>query len=342
MTKIIFPFDTKPSGSNPVQIIEGMLWFRLPLPMALDHVNVYAMKDDDGWTVIDTGFYNPVTIGIWENILKDHLDNGNVHTVILTHHHPDHVGMGGWFMSKFGSQIYASQIAWLTARMLLLDVQPIPVPEAIDYLRLSGMKNRTLEEIKGKRPFNFSDCVHRLPPGYTRLSEGNTIKIGGYDWFVRIGNGHAPAHVTLWQKELQIVIAGDQFLPDITPNIGVHMTEPEANPLSEWLVSCSRFHNIANEQILVLPGHKDPFKGLNTRISQLIEFHYDCLDRLALFLEKPNTVINCFEILFGRRIPEREFALALAEARANLNYLYNSGTIKREINVNGALEWYKS
>jgi len=336
---IAFPYSEKPEDEHPVIIEEGILWFRLPLPMALDHVNVFVFEEDHGWTIIDTGFYTRRGVEIWQNIIAKHLDPKPVNRVIVTHYHPDHIGMAGWLGSEFNAEIVTTRISWLLARMLVLDVQEKPTDEIISYFKNAGMTKEKLEERKNSRPFNFADVVHHIPLGYTRISEADTIMIGKRNWTVRIGHGHAPSHATFWSEDGSMCLGGDQFLPDITPNIGVYATEPEANPLKEWLESCRIFYETTNNETLVLAGHKSPFRGVKERLGQLIDHHKVCLDSLLSYLSKPRTVIECFEILFGRRIPEREFGLATAEAYAHLNFLWKEGKISRTLHEEGYFTW---
>ncbi len=333
-----FPFTEKPTGADPVQIEPGILWFRLPLPMALDHVNVYALADSKGWTIVDTGFHSSRGVELWKQIMADHLAGRPIKRVIVSHYHPDHVGMAGWFKHQFGAEIYATRVSWLFARMLTLDVQETPTPEALRHVKVSGINDVRFEEIKNSRPFNFADCVHPIPLGYKRLSEGDWIKMGQRNWQVRIGHGHAPSHATFWSEDGNICIGADQFLPDITSNTGVYASEPEANPLQEWLDSCRRFLAMANEDILVLPGHKVPFRKLETRLGELIEHHESCLENLSNHLIRPSTAVDCFDAIFGRRIPDREFGLALAETNAHLNYLWLNNQIAKE-RIDGVNYW---
>ena len=336
---IKFPFSQKPQGYNPVVIDEGILWFRLPLPMALDHVNVFAFEEENGWTIIDTGFHTKKGVEIWRQIILNHFQSKPITRIIITHYHPDHIGMAGWFKSEFNSEILTTRISWLFARMLVLDVQEYHSQESISYFQKAGLINEALEEKKKTRPFNFADVVHQIPPGFTRISEGDLIPIGKRNWRVKIGNGHAPSHATFWSEDGSMCIGGDQFLPEITPNIGVYASEPDANPLKDWLDSCHKFYECTNNETLILTGHKAPFMGVKERLEELIKHHSDCLTNLVSILDQPKTAIDCFEILFGRRIPEREFGLATAEAYAHLNYLWHEEKIIRKIDKNGAYNW---
>jgi glyoxylase-like metal-dependent hydrolase (beta-lactamase superfamily II) len=334
---IRYPWDDRiPSEGEAIEVADGILWLRLPLPMKLDHVNVYAFEDGDGWTIVDTGFYSKRGVSIWEKLLAGPLQGKPVKRVVVTHHHPDHIGMAGWFMER-GAELVTTRTAWLMARMLVLDEQPVPTPEAMLFYRRSGMPDDIYQQRAGDRPFNFSDCVAPIPQGFTRIREGDGLTIGGRDWHVRIGNGHAPEHATLWSGD--IVLGGDQLLPSISPNLGVYPNEPEADPVTDWIEACERLLIHATDAQLVLPGHKLPFTGLPFRLKNLIENHHSALERLADFLRQPMTAHECFPPLFKREIGGGEYGLALVEAVAHCNHLYLAGQTERMLDDTGAYRY---
>ena len=333
------PHDSPPAEGQAITVAPGVLWMRLPLPMKLDHVNVYAFDDPDGWTVVDTGFDTARTREIWQVLLDGPLQGRPVVRVIGTHHHPDHIGLAGWFMER-GADLWISRTAWLMARMLVLDVQDRASPQALAFWRRAGMAAEMLYRRASDRPFNFADVVHPLPLGFTRLVEGDTVTFGGRRWRVAMGHGHAPCHATLWSQDCDLVIGGDQLLPSISPNLGVYPTEPEADPVGEWLESCTRLTALARADQLVLPGHKLPFTGLPFRLEQLVQNHRAGLDRLAQALaDGPRTAVGCFNILFRRRIGEAEYGLAMVEAVAHVNHLHRAGRIRPVGETQGAVLW---
>jgi glyoxylase-like metal-dependent hydrolase (beta-lactamase superfamily II) len=333
-----FPFETPPAHGAATEVAEGVLWLRLPLPMALDHVNVYALEDEDGWALIDTGMNSSKTRDIWEAALAGPLAGKKVTRVLLTHHHPDHVGLVGWFQDR-GAELLTTRTAWLYARMLTLDVQDRPSAESMRFYRRSGTAPDMLAKRANERPFNFADMVAPMPLGFTRVEEGETLTLGGRRWRVRLGQGHAPDHITLWSEEDGLVIGGDQFLPGISPNIGVYPTEPEADPLTEWLEATARFVPHARDDQLVLPGHKLPFTGLPFRLQQMAENHHQALERLMDHLREPQTAAGCFPALYKRPIGEGEYGLALVEAVAHLNCLLRRGQVCRSLGEDGAWQW---
>lgn len=335
------PFDTPPAPGTATEVAPGILWIRLPLPMVLDHVNVFALDDGDGWTLVDTGMFSRRSRALWEDILAGPLAGKPVRRVIVTHHHPDHIGCAGWFQSAHGAELLTTRTAWLMARMLTFDEQALPAPETLAFWTRAGMDPEILAQRAAERPFNFADIVAPMPLGFTRLQEGDRIHAGGRDWDIHIGHGHAPEHATLWSTDGALVLGGDQLLSTISPNIGVYATEPEADPLSEWLESCTRLQAYATEDQLVLPGHKLPFTGLPIRLRQLIENHHNALPRLQAFLaEKPRSAPDCFPLLFKRKITGDTYGLALVEAVAHLNHLRATGQADFTLRADGVRLWH--
>lgn len=336
---IHYPHETPPAKGTAREIADGILWIRLSMPLGLDHVNVYALREPNGWTVIDTGLDTKLNRREWAAIIKDDLRGDPILRVVVTHHHPDHVGLAGCFMAQ-GAELLMTRTAWLTARMLTLDEEPTPSPEAVSFWRGAGMDEALLSKRLDNRPFNFCDTVYPLPLGFTRLEEGAVHRLGGRDWVVHLGQGHAPDHATLWCQDVPLVLAGDQLLPSISPNLGVYPTEPMADPVAEWLESCARFETMAREDHLVLPGHKLPYHGLPARLAQLSDNHHGALARLREHLRaEPRTAVDCFAPLFKRQIDEATYGLAMVEAVAHLNHLYHLGEVAREMDARGAWVW---
>lgn len=339
--EIRYPFDTPPAPGTATEVAPGILWLRLPLPMALDHVNVYALDDGAGWTVVDTGMMSRTSIALWEALLAGPLAAKPVTRLIVTHHHPDHVGLAGWFQAR-GAELLITRTAWLYARMLVLDTQERATPEALRYYTRAGLGPEALAAKAAERPFNFSDIVAPMPAGFTRLEEGQMITAAGRRWQVRLGQGHAPDHATFWSMDDPLVLGGDQLLPSISANIGVYPTEPEADPLGEWLASTAGFAAHARADQLILPGHKLPFTGLPLRLRQMAENHEAALERLRAHLAVPRTAIECFVPIFKRALGPADFGLALVEAVAHLNYLHQRGEVARVLREGGAWEWQGS
>lgn len=333
-----YPFPEPPAPGSAVELAEGVLWLRLALPFRPDHLNVYAIDDGDAWTLVDTGLDNPACREAWDALLAGPLAGRPVGRVILTHHHPDHVGLVGHFQA-LGAELWTTRTAWLMARMLTLDRQDRPSAELLDFWRGAGMDGEILAERAATRPFNFADMVRPLPLGYRRIGEGDEIVAGGRRWRVAIGHGHAPEQATLFGIDHDLVLVGDQVLPTISPNLGVYATEPDADPVGEFLESCARLGTLATARHLALPGHGRPFLDLPDRLAALAASAEAGLDRLRGFLAEPRRAADCFPVLYGRRIGAAEYGLALAEALGHLNRLTAAGEAGRRMGSDGAWRW---
>ena len=340
-TPLRTPFDP-PEIGDVTEVEEGVLWTRMPLPKPLSHVNCYLFEDDAGWTLIDTGVNSKKTRDLWTSLMEGALASKPIHTVIATHHHLDHIGLAGWFMETHGAELVTTRTAYLMARMLQLDVQELPTQTQIAFWKSCGMKEEVLAERIGSRPFNTADAVHPIPLGYRRIKDGDTLVFGNRSWAVRTGDGHAPEHATFWSDGGTLVVGGDQLLGAISPNLGVHATEPEADPVGDWLASCEGFVPHARDEQLVLTGHKLPYTGLPTRLTQLIENHERAIERLLKDLETPKTACECFKALFKREISGGEYGLAMVEAMAHCRYLEARGLASGHLREDGALEWTRA
>jgi len=333
------PIETPPNPGHAVEVADGILWIRMPLPLKLDHVNVYALRERDGWTVIDTGFASNKSREIWREVMAGPLQGRPINRLIVTHHHPDHIGLAGWFQTEFGAELWTTRTSWLMARMLTLDKQEALSAETLLHYRSAGMDPEIYAKRLAGKPFNFADVVAPMPLGFKRIQGGDRLAIGGREWDVHVGNGHAPEHATFWCRDAPLVISGDQIISSISSNIGVYATEPDADPLAEWLAACEHLAAFARDDQLVLPGHKLPFTGLPARMTQLIQNHHGALARLRTYVEHPRTAVDCFTILFKRPIGEAEYGLALVESMAHLNHLLQLGEVSRQRRADDAWLW---
>ena len=335
-----YEYDFQPEVGEAIEIIPGLKWLRLPLPYLLGHINVWLLQDGDGWAIVDTGIFTSTTCAVWDNIFSDNLDNAPITKVLVTHLHPDHVGCAGWLCERFEVELFMSRDEYLLCRILVADTgRPAPHVGRRFY-RGAGFSEedmfRYLELFGG-----FGKVVAPLPESYHRLHQNRPVTIGDHQWQVITGHGHSPEHACLYCRELNVLISGDQILPTISPNVSVFPTEPTANPLEGWFESLHRLKTLLPDDVLILPAHGRPFRGVNQRLDALIDEHETGLDKLREFCRQPRRAIDVFPILFKSEITKSNLIMATGEAIAHLNYLLYEGEL--EVNrVDDGVRWYKT
>jgi glyoxylase-like metal-dependent hydrolase (beta-lactamase superfamily II) len=321
-------------------VAPGVVWLRMPLFAALPWINVWAIEERDGWSILDTGLKSPATVDAWKSAFSQALGGAPVTRVVVTHMHPDHCGMAGWIAERFQARLWMSRLEYLTCRLMAADTgRPAPA-DGIAFYRAAGWDDEALERYKAKFG-SFGEMIHPLPASYQRLGHGDSVRFGSHDWRVVVGSGHSPEHVCLHCPELKLLISGDQVLPRISSNISVYPTEPAANPLDDWLNSLADIKQRVPDDVLVLPAHNSPFLGLHARIDELLESHRTALTRLETSLATPRRAIDVFGALFSRPIHSGLLGMATGEAVAHLNYLSHAGRATREVD-GGGVAWWRS
>lgn len=335
---LAYPFGPPPGRGEAVEIGAGVLWMRLAMPIALNHINVYAIRDGDGWVLVDTGLNLPGSRDAWEDLLAGPLAGAPVTRVICTHMHPDHIGLAGWLCGRFGAPLVMTRLEYVTARMLISDTgQPAPETGA-DFYRAAGWDAGQLESYRTGYG-QFGKVVSPMPAGYVRMRDGERLSIGAQDWRVVVGEGHSPEHACLWREVDGIVLGGDQILPKISSNVSVWPTEPDADPLGDWLESLERMKTVFPDDVLILPSHGEPFRGVQARLDALIRGHRTALKRLERALRKPCRAIDVFPALFARPVDDGVRGMATGESLAHLNYLLHRGRASRARDADG-VDWW--
>ncbi len=337
---LVYPFELapEPGAGDAVEAAPGVLWLRMPLDGSLGFINVWAIEDGDGWTLVDTGMRSDPTAAAWRAAFKGALGGRPVKRVIATHMHPDHVGMAGWIGRKFAAPLWMTRLEYLTCRLMTADTGREAPVDGTRFYKAAGWDEAALEGYAA-RFGGFGKGIYPLPDSYRRISDGEVIRIGDNDWRVVVGCGHSPEHACLYQPELKLFISGDQVLPRISSNVSVYPTEPNADPLHDWLTSLAKVKGETPDEVLVLPAHNDPFHGLHARIDHLIKGHERGLTRLVRSLAEPKRAIDVFGALFARPITGDLLGMATGESLAHLNCLHGRGMATHETGQDGVTWW---
>lgn len=334
---LLYPFETLEPGEAR-EVADGVVWVRLASSGPLGGVNVYLLRDEEGWTLVDSGAGEEAVEEQLAWVLDRELDGAPLSRVVSTHMHPDQIGQAGLVCRRHGAELWTSRLEYLSARVLIAD-RPPPPQEAVDFFAAAGWEEawlRSFREAYG----GFGRRIRALPPTFTRIEDRDDVLIGGRVWRVITGAGHSPEHVCLWQPDLKLFISGDQVLPKTHSVVAVNPMEPAADPLSDWLSSCWRVMAAIPDDVLVLPSRDTPFQGLHVRLDQIIEDANVRLQRIKDALDAPKRAVDLIRPLMLREIGERERGAATGEVIACLSYLSRKGQVRYALDAQG-VAWFE-
>jgi glyoxylase-like metal-dependent hydrolase (beta-lactamase superfamily II) len=336
--------DTLPPTGTTLEVAPGVRWLRMPLPFALDHINLWLLRDRDeagreGWAIVDCGIANDTTRAAWEQIFENELQGLPVLRVIVTHMHPDHIGLAHWLTELWGVRLWISATDFNAARLASQSTTGFGGESAAAFMASHGLTDPDAVDKVRRRSNYYASMVPQVPMRFRRLMSGDTLRIGEHDWTCHAGYGHAPEHISLHCAALGVLISGDMVLPRISTNVSVIDLEPEANPLPLYLASIGRMLALPAET-LVLPSHGKPFRGLHTRVGQLVAHHDERFaDLMAACAQAPQTAASLLPVLFRRPLDLHQTTFAMGESIAHLNALWLRGELRRELGADGVLRF---
>jgi glyoxylase-like metal-dependent hydrolase (beta-lactamase superfamily II) len=347
--KLSYPFgDELPAAGQAVAVADGVRWIRMPLPFALDHINLWLLRDEidgrEGWTIVDCGVSRHEVKEIWEDIFTNVLEGLPVLRVIVTHMHPDHVGLANWLCERWEARLWMTMTDWAIARVWSRPATeggggPTGASAAAHFAR-HGMVDPEAQDQLRQRASYYPDLVPAVPARFSRMMDGSRLVIGGRDWKVIAGYGHAPEHASLYCDTLQLLISGDMVLPRISTNISVFDYEPDGNPLPLYLNSLRAYDELP-ENTLVLPSHGRPFRGLHERIAQQIAHHAERLEEVLDACASPKSTADIVPVMFKRKLDLHQLTFAMGEALAHLHALYFDGKLQRQTDDDGIIRFQR-
>lgn len=329
MYKPEYLFGTEvPELGTTLEVAPGIYWLRMPLPFKLDHINLWLLDDGEGWTVVDTGIARDEVKAAWHQLADTYFTADKpLRRIIVTHYHPDHMGLAGWMCETFDVELTMPLTEWAFAKMFALDTGKSKRDDFAAFYRGAGFDEEMTKEVNG-RIGRYPNVVSPIPNQFNRISEGDELTIGGRVWRVIIGTGHAPEHACLYCEEAKVLISGDQILPRISPNVSVWPQEPRANPLALFLSSLDKFRDLPADT-LVLPSHDWPFYGLLGRLDNLVHHHNVRLEETWAACQQPATGVDVLKALFNREFDAHQLFFAIGEALAHVHHLEASGRVVR-------------
>ncbi len=339
--------DALPEAGTLMDVAPGIKWLRMALPFALSHINLWLLEDEfdtgagrvRGWTAIDCGIGNEATRTAWESIFATQLDGLPIVRVIVTHCHPDHVGLADWLCTRWNAPLWMTTGEYAFARMMSAGLPGADGTAMFPFFQHHGLSDpQMLEELKGRKSY-YPTYVPAMPQRYTRMYEDQTFRIGAHAWRVITGFGHSPEHAALYCAELGVLISGDMVLPRISTNTSVFAIEPESNPVQQFLDSLKKYTALP-EDTLVLPSHGKPFRGMHVRIRQLNEHHAARLEEVLAACSTPQSAADIVPIMFTRKLDAHQLSFALGEALAHLHKLWFDGLLQRVEGADGVVRFH--
>jgi len=360
--------DTLAPTGGALEVAPGVKWIRMSLPFALNHINLWLLRDcidgQEGWSIVDCCIHRDEAKTQWESIFANELEGLPILRVIVTHMHPDHIGLAHWLCERWSGRgagppqaatsplggqrssegasvgarecrLWISATDYQVARLGCMGPTGFGGERAAEFFASHGLNSpETVEQIKARTGY-FPSLVPSVPPQYRRMMDGNVLPIGGKAWRCISGYGHAPEHIALYCESLNVLIGGDMMLPRISTNVSVYEQEPESNALLQFLDSIDKFLALP-EDTLVLPSHGKPFTGMHTRIGQLHDHHRDRLaEVLVACSEQACSAADILPVLFKRPLDMHQTTFAMGESIAHLHALWFAGTVQRTLDAEG-------
>ena len=323
---LFYPQSEAPANGDVVEIARGVLWVRFALPFQLNHINIFLIEDGDGWAVVDAGINNAATKAAWEALVAGPLKGRRLTRLIVTHFHPDHIGLAGWLCERFDMPMWTTQTSYLSSANISLQPGALDAKPYRDFYLQHGL-DEAIANLVVTNGHGYLRMVSPLPPTFQRIVAGDRLQIGGRTFEIITGDGHAPEQAMLWCAEEKIFLAADQVLAKISPNVSVWAVDPDGDPLGLYLRSLRELHALP-EDALVLPGHQLPFYGLHKRADELAAHHES---RCALIADAARDRLHCsadfVPVLFKRALDPHQMSFAFSEALAHVNYMLRKGRL---------------
>lgn len=347
--KLTYPWgDAIPEPGHAQAVADGVRWIQMPLPFALNHINLWLLRDEidgrEGWTVVDCGVSRDEVKALWEQVFENALDGLPVLRVIVTHMHPDHVGLAYWLCERWNAPLWMTMTDYAVARLWSrpsVNGASAGGPtggSAVEHFTRHGLVDPEAQEQIRQRANYYPNLVPDVPARFCRIMNGDRISIGGREWRVIVGYGHAPEHASLYSDTLQVLISGDMLLPRISTNVSVFDFEPQANPLPLYLNSLRAYDDLP-EDTLVLPSHGRPFRGMHERIAQQHAHHAERLSEVLSACHEPRSTTDIVPVLFRRKLDLHQLTFAMGEALAHLHALYFDDQLERIVGDDGVIRF---
>lgn len=323
---LTFPFAEPPAHGAFRPVADGVLWLRLPLPYRLDHVNIYLIEEDGGFAALDSGLGDARSKALWQAAVQA-LAPHRLTRLIVTHYHPDHVGLAAWLCAEYGLELTMPRPEYLFSLALQYAPGDLGAEMHRPYYLRHGLDAETTDIVLS-RGHEYLRRTTGVPTTYHRVQHGDELRFGGRATDVLTGGGHALEQAMLVDRANRLFFAADQVIARISPNVSVHAMEPEADALGIYLRSLASIRASVSDDVLVLPGHGLPFRGLHARVDELTEHHASrCALIAAACRVRPLSAAELIPHVFDRVLDPHQTSFAFGEILAHVNYMLRGGEL---------------
>jgi glyoxylase-like metal-dependent hydrolase (beta-lactamase superfamily II) len=342
--QLAYPCPDVPELGTWTTLRPGIHWVRMPLPFALDHINLWVLDDEiegqAGYTLIDCGIANDATRAAWEQLFDSAFGGRPLLRIVCTHFHPDHLGLAYWLTAggerrRWNAPLWMSAAEYAFGRFMSMGADQTTGDSAARHFARNGVTDAdALAKVRARGSGHYPKLVPAVPSSFRRMQDSDEIAIGAAHakrvFRTIVGFGHAPEHMSLYCEAERLLISGDMVLPRISTNVSVFDLEPEGNPLPRYLHSLDRLLLLPADA-LVLPSHGKPFTGLHVRIAQQHMHHAERLAEVHAACATPQTAASIVPLLFRRALDLHQMTFALGEALAHLHTLWYEGKVERKL-----------
>lgn len=326
-----------PLPGKSVPVAPGVLWCRIPLPIDLNHINVWLLDTADGCVLVDTGMAAEIGKSAWDTLASEVLRDKPLRAIFITHIHPDHIGLAGWLQREHQVPVWMSRRTYEQAEQVLGGKYLSNAEDAEMFFRSNGIADvTTLKPMFS--PGRFARMASGLPDVERFVADSEVLQLGANAWTALETNGHAEGHLCLANSAHRLLVSGDQVLPTISSNISFTWRSGDANPLHSFLSSLQRLRALPDDT-LVLPSHGIPFRGLQHRTDDLRQHHEEKLEALVKVCAEPKAAVEILPTMFRRQLIGMHLFLALGEALAHLEYLVNARRLDRRHDADGVTRY---
>ncbi|MEC0372403.1 MBL fold metallo-hydrolase [Paenibacillus chibensis] len=301
----------------------GITQVKISMSYPLRWVNSYILREPDGYTIIDPGPHTPENEEEWKKAMHElGISFRDVKNVVLTHHHPDHLGCAGWIQQQAGCKVWMSKRSFQEAERMwgATSTMNTDLPE---LFQRNGMPEAWTSQLE----VHMNSFVPQITPrpDVAWIPEGQRFVMGGRGWLPVETAGHAPGHVSFYDEESGDILCGDAVLPQISPNVSL-MPGSDPEPLQSFLQGLLKLKNL--EAGTAYPGHRNPFQHFGERIEALLLHHEERLVKIEQLLDPaPATGFELCTALFSSKLGIHQMRFAMCETLAHTRELERRGRI---------------